>query len=370
MLNQPPSPEPFFPDRWEERAQRQLSGLRLPSAFEEYRGAIELVARATLWAMRFEQLLGSSGDSASSKSDASPVTAADLALQAFLVLGLRERYGEIPVVGEESTAVFSGPAGESLRQRVHEFVRLTRPHESDRAIDDAIEQGAGDGRSSQHWVIDPIDGTRGYLRGQQYCVCLALIRDQVPILGLAGCPRLGRQGWLVGAVRGGGARRWDLDQLDGEPIEVKASEPIREAVRKNLIACESSEATDRAKARLRRIGELLATPLVARPMESQCKFVLVATGDADLAVRLASRERERNRDMVWDYAGAVVFADESGAVMTDCDGATLLFGRGRQIDGNRGILCAAPWLHGRAVEACRATDLEWGIAVGGAGGPR
>ena len=262
--------------------------------------------------------------------------------------------------------MFRAAGGDQLRSRVHELALLARPGQSAAEIDDAIDQGTGDGRTPDHWVIDPIDGTRGYLRGQQYCVCLALVRDGRPILGLAGCPRLGRSGWLMGAVRGKGTWRWDLGRLGAAPDSPQASPPGRAT----LIACESSDASARARARLRRIGELLGSPLSARPMESQCKFVLVAAGEADLAMRLAVRERSANHDMVWDYAGAVVFAEEAGATMTDCDGGPLVFGRGREIDGNRGILCAAPWLHRRAVDACRAADIEFGVEVAAAGDAR
>ena len=342
------------------------SSLVMPPALVEFAGAVASVAEATNWAIRFGELLKGKDRGSSSKADASPVTAADMALQAFLVRALAERYGAILVVGEESTAVFTGPHGSELRSHVHEFARLATPGESDSDIDEAIESGSADGTSNQHWIIDPIDGTRGYMRGQQYCVCLALVRDGIPVLGLAGCPRLGPRGWLMGAVRGGGTWLWDLGDFSVPPVAMLATGHNRST----LIACESSGASDRAKSRLRRIGELLGAPLSARPMESQCKFVLVAAGEADLAVRLASRERERNRDMVWDYAGAVVFAEEAGAIMTDCDGVPLRFGRGRQIEGNRGILCAAPWLHARAVEACRAADREFEVDVAPSGDQR
>jgi 3'(2'), 5'-bisphosphate nucleotidase len=342
--------------------------LRCPPAFAEYRAALELVADATLWSMRFCDLLTGTQEGTSAKADATPVTAADMALQAVLADGLQAAYGAIPVVGEESTAVFApseserggGSGGVALRTRVEDLARLARPALSGRLLDEAIDRGCGDGMSREQWIIDPIDGTRGYLRGQQYCVCLALVRDGVPVFGVAGCPRLGERGWMIAAVRGGGAALWRLDDLGGTPRTPRAGEPDRGT----LVACESPGATDRARARLRRMGELVGGPMIVRPMESQCKFVLVATGEADLAIRLASYDPARNRDMVWDYAGAVVFAEESGARMTDCDGNPLRFGAGRLIDRNRGILCAPNWLHDRAVDACRVVDVEFDVPPG------
>jgi 3'(2'), 5'-bisphosphate nucleotidase len=336
---------------------------------DRYQPALRLVAEVTRWSARFATELAAESSSAggsASKADATPVTAADLALQAVLVAGLREAYGDVPVVGEESTAIFAAPGGDRLRSRVHALVHQVRPSMSARAIDDAIDAGAADGTSDRHWVIDPIDGTRGYLRGQQYCVCLALVEAGRPVFGAAGCPRLGRHGLVLAASAGGGAWCWDgrSPSIDEPPSSV-AVRSARESGAP-IVACESPEATDRARLRLRRLGEALGVPLIARPMESQCKFVLVALGESDLAVRFASSDPAKNRDMVWDYAGAVVFAEEAGAAMTDCDGAALRFGRGRSIDGNRGILCAPRWLHADAVQACRTVDVAIGALPIGA----
>lgn len=69
------------------------------------------------------------------------------------------------------------------------------------------------------WTLDPIDGTKGFLRGEQYAVCLALIIDSVVELGVIGCPNLpnsssrssgdgggevGERGAIFVAVRGQG----------------------------------------------------------------------------------------------------------------------------------------------------------------------
>ena len=65
------------------------------------------------------------------------------------------------------------------------------------------------------WTLDPIDGTKGFLRGEQYAVCLAFIVDSVVQVGVMGCPNLpvagagaeGERGCLFVAVRGQGAER-------------------------------------------------------------------------------------------------------------------------------------------------------------------
>lgn len=314
----------------------------------EFAAAAALLGDATEWSVRFAALLAAAPETR--KEDASPVTAADLALQAMLALGLAEIDPGASIVGEESTQVFRAPGGDALRRLVHELVRSARPGLSDADIDRAIDAGAADGRGERQWVIDPIDGTRGYLRGQQYCSCLAYVERGVVRFGAAGCPRLGTggEGAFVAATAGGGTWRWAGMRPDGPARRVSAAS----ASRTPFVACESPEVSDRAKRRLRTLGETLASPLIALPMESQCKFVLVATGDADLAIRFPPRDPTAGGvDMVWDYAGAVLMVDEAGGRMTDCEGRALRFGRGRAIEGNRGVLAGASWLHRAVVDA-------------------
>lgn len=55
----------------------------------------------------------------------------------------------------------------------------------------AIDRGQYEGGShGQHWTLDPIDGTKGFVRGGQYAICLALIEDGRVQLGVLGCPNL------------------------------------------------------------------------------------------------------------------------------------------------------------------------------------
>lgn len=78
----------------------------------------------------------------------------------------------------------------------------------------AIDRGNSEGGpSGRHWALDPIDGTKGFLRGGQYAVCLGLIEDGEVVLGVMGCPNLpldpknkdGEKGALFVAVKGEGA---------------------------------------------------------------------------------------------------------------------------------------------------------------------
>ena len=73
-----------------------------------------------------------------------------------------------------------------------------------------IDRGNATGLDCQRfWTLDPVDGTKGFLRGQQYAVCLALIVGGQVQLGVIGCPNLAAEdrtpGSLMFAVKGSGA---------------------------------------------------------------------------------------------------------------------------------------------------------------------
>jgi 3'(2'), 5'-bisphosphate nucleotidase len=321
----------------------------------EWQPAVEAVSIAARAAVRFAERLRDEPAGRVDKPDSSPVTAADLALQALLTMLLAERYGARDAVGEESTAVFS--ADHRLRELVHELVRLERPGIGGAAIDAAIDAAGGDGTEARHWVMDPIDGTRGYLRGLQYCTCLAFIEAGVPVFGGVGCPRLGPGGRVLAAARGLGSWEWEGLEAGGRPKPVRVREVggDREPVR----ACASPEIGPRSRSRLESlaVGLRPSSPqLEILAMESQVKFALVARGEADVAVRFPAGDPARDRDMIWDYAGAVTFVEEAGGRMTDCRGEPLRFGRGRAIERNAGVLCAAGWAWRPAVERLLAAD--------------
>jgi 3'(2'), 5'-bisphosphate nucleotidase len=71
------------------------------------------------------------------------------------------------------------------------------------------------GKTIGMWTIDPIDGTKGFLRGEQYAVCLSLIVDSKVQVGVIGCPNLPVDpahpekgtGCIFTAVRGQGAQQ-------------------------------------------------------------------------------------------------------------------------------------------------------------------
>ena len=276
------------------------------------------------------------------KGDGSPVTAADYAVQAIVVAGLRARLGgRVPLVGEEHADALVAARRPDAERLVVDTVRSVlgwMPHADALRAIDGDEPRPGE----PAWTIDPIDGTKGFLLGAQCSICLARIEGRVVTHGVLGCPRMGSggdfgihlsgPGLVYGASLGGGAFEWRAGC---------APAPLRRG---------PGDAVLRWARSLNRSGNAVPSrlepligaggPYTTVSMDSQCKYALVARDDADLVVRLP--RSPGHRECIWDHAPGTCIAAEAGAVVTDVRGAALDFSHGEQLAANEGILCVAP----------------------------
>ena len=291
------------------------------------------------------------------KDDRSPVTVADFASQAVVAHGLAEALGTPVLVAEEDADDLFRRASAAQRAEVLAAVRLAWPEADEAAVVAAIRMGAAEPAATGFWTLDPIDGTKGFLRGRQYAIALAWVEAGVPVLGVLGCPNLAADpaghledvdpsGSLYWAVRGAGAWRVDGEDPLGPCSEVACEEP---APTGPVLVCESVEAAhsdhDRSARLLARLG-VESAPL---RVDSQCKYALVAAGRAHAYLRLPTRPGYVER--IWDHAAGEVVATEAGCRVTDVDGRALDFSRGRGLAANRGVVCAPPGLAERLVAA-------------------
>jgi 3'(2'), 5'-bisphosphate nucleotidase len=126
------------------------------------------------------------------KKDKSPVTVADFGSQALICRALAEAFPDDPIIAEEDSAELRRAENAAILDRVVEHVRAIEPAK-DPSPDEVcgwIDRGATGEYRGRFWTVDPIDGTKGFLRGEQYAVALALVVDgQVVVAGLA-CPNL------------------------------------------------------------------------------------------------------------------------------------------------------------------------------------
>jgi 3'(2'), 5'-bisphosphate nucleotidase len=292
------------------------------------------------------------------KADTSPVTVADFASQALIAGQLAEAFPDDPLVAEEdSRTLESDPA--TLTQVV-ERLRTLRPGVDAGRVRAWIDRGGGQ-VGDRFWTLDPIDGTKGFLRGDQYVVALALLEGgavvvaalAAPSLGVDLQPRPSTDGCIAIAVRGDGTWVVPLKGGGGRRIVVSGCESPSDG--RLLSSVEAAHTDPEQLARLmRRLG------LVREPvrLDSQAKHMVIAGGQADLLIRFPPHDRPSYKEKLWDVAAGLLVVEEAGGRATDLDGQALHLMAGRELRRNRGILISNGRLHEAALGAIRAALAE------------
>ncbi|KAL3804003.1 hypothetical protein ACHAWO_001507 [Cyclotella atomus] len=162
------------------------------------------------------------------KQDASPVTIGDFASQATALKIIHSQFPSDMFIAEEGSDVLR--SDDQLLTKVWDAVKLASSdiesicswsdkEEVLRCIDygQGIDPSADDPiKSKRIWVLDPIDGTKGFLRGRleggQYCIALALLEDGEPVVSVLGCPNL--PGFLDPANRNVAFGTWPKEEID------------------------------------------------------------------------------------------------------------------------------------------------------------
>jgi 3'(2'), 5'-bisphosphate nucleotidase len=308
--------------------------------------AIAAVREASLLARRIQREMVGSG---LTKEDRSPVTVADFAVQALLARRLAERLPGSVLIGEEQADALRLEEGvESLDQVTH-FVRITIPDATPEEVCGLIDRASGEPPAT-FWTLDPIDGTKGFLRREQYAVALALVRNGEVELGVLGCPELSSGiGTLVIAVRGQGA--W-AQQLAGDGLWRR----LHASDRRDPATARILRSVEKAHTNVDEIGNLAKSLGVTEPpvpMDSQAKYLVLAAGAGDVLLRLLSPARSDYREKIWDQAAGSIVVDQAGGRITDLDGSPLDFSHGRTLAKNRGILATNGHLHDAILRALR-----------------
>ena len=175
------------------------------------------------------------------------------------------------------------------------------------------------------WVVDPIDGTRDYLRGRPgWAVSVALVEERLPVIGVLDAPARGEQ-WT--AERGRGAWR------NGERLTASARTELTGA----RVPADTRPPID---------ADLVA---VDKPNSIALRIAMVAAGEADLVATL-------KWGFEWDIAAAALIAAEAGATVSGAFGQPFAF---NTVSGEAfGVLVATPGIHAAAVERLRERALE------------
>jgi 3'(2'),5'-bisphosphate nucleotidase len=217
------------------------------------------------------------------KDDGSPVTLADRRAEAVILKGLAALAPGTPAVAEEETAAGRVP-----------------------------ETGGAAG--GEFFLVDPLDGTKEFLRGAQsrgeFTVNIALVRDGVPVVGAVHAPALGKL-WVAGP-----RHSWAADiGADGKPGPYRPNR-VRAVLAKGITALVSrSHRAPETDDYLQRYA-----PAEVRASGSSLKFCVIAEGGADLYPRLGPT-------MEWDTAAGDAVLRAAGGRTLTLDGAPLAYGK-------------------------------------------
>jgi 3'(2'), 5'-bisphosphate nucleotidase len=291
------------------------------------------------------------------------------------------------VAEEDSASLRDGAAGAAMLDRVtaavnEALVGAGRAPLTSAQVLTAIDAGASPGgRVGRHWVLDPVDGTLGFVRGDQYAVALALLEDGQVVAGALGCPNMPTRGdvlessdalsygfsprlvskmlagakgagaWYKGvlfaASRGAGTWASPTDpEVGAAPKRVAVSqqtEALSARMTEPVLKANSSQGFTAAVAS--------AMGFAGKPLRlySMVKYGAVARGDADVFMKFP---KAGYKEKIWDHAAGVIVVQEAGGVVTDAGGAPLDFGAGRFLEHlDRGIVASSTVLHTRLMAA-------------------
>lgn len=280
------------------------------------------------------------------KLDRSPVTIADFGSQAVICRTLAEAFPADAIVAEEDAGLLRQSAMAEQLQQVSAQVQAIVPEATDEAVLHWIDRGNGS-VADRYWTLDPIDGTKGFIRGDQYAIAIALIEAGQVQLGVMACPALpvkltepdGARGVIFVAVRGQGAQRILLSNGGTEPIRVETSG----AEAWQLI--ESVEAEHGNVELQQAVAASVGLTAAALKMDSQAKYGVVAQGQAALYLRLPWVKRPTYQENVWDHAAGAIVVEEAGGRVTDLHGRALDFSIAPKLIRNQGIVASNGVLH-------------------------
>lgn len=358
------------------RAQQRLASMSSTDYAKDLHIALLAVQRASLLT---KKVFHSHSKGTLSKSDTSPVTIGDFGAQALIISALRHNFPQDEIVAEEEAHDLR--ENSELQETVWSLVKSTQLSDSEaekelggaistpEAMLDIIDKGNSKGGSQGRiWAIDPIDGTKGFLRGGQYAVCLALMLDGDVKVGVLGCPNLPvsdteplregigadqtdseGNGVLFSAVKGEGAQSRALGTgalAKPSSIHMKPISKISEAT-----FCESVEAGHSNQSDSAQIAQRLGITRPSVRMDSQAKYGSIARGAGDLYLRLPVRKDYAEK--IWDHAAGDLIVREAGGEVTDARGHRLDFSRGRTLAENKGVVAAPKDIHAQVIEVVK-----------------
>lgn len=327
-----------------------------------------------------EEVLAHRASNTITKDDKSPVTIGDFSAQAVIINAIKHNFPDDEVVGEEDSkdlqenSTLASKVLATLQANDEQYSKFIGVDDAEEhrllgasfkdldQVSSVIDMGNSEGgNTGRIWALDPIDGTKGFLRGDQYAVCLALIVDGVVQVGVVGCPNLpdnftspSYNGGLFTAIKGQGSYYSKLfDRVDenlSKSEQIKMKNDLQSA--SEITVCEGVEKGHSSHDEQSRIKQYLGIPQTQTlNLDSQVKYCCLSKGLAELYLRLPVSATYREK--IWDHAAGNILITESGGVVSDMHGNPLNFGEGRYLNSS-GVIAGSKQFHSKVIEAIKA----------------
>ena len=288
------------------------------------------------------------------KDDRSPVTVADFGSQALICHALQQAFPDTPVIAEEDSTMLQTEEQAHILQQVVARVQTHEPAADAESVCRWIDHGNADRYHDRFWTLDPIDGTKGFVRGDQYAIALALVENGVPTVAALGCPNLPddldnptSHGQVFIAVRDEGAMQFPLGDPDaaGTPIHTRDTAQSEEAR-----FCDSFVSAHSAHDKAKEVGDMLGISAPPIRMDSQAKYAIVARGDANIYFRLP-RPGSDYTEKIWDHAAGRLVVEAAGGRVSDMHGEPLDFTHAPLLSENTGVVATSGAIHDDVIQA-------------------
>ncbi|KAE7995562.1 hypothetical protein FH972_000342 [Carpinus fangiana] len=326
----------------------------------ELEAAVDVVERACHLCVDVKSSLFSTDDRIVEKNDQTPVTVADFGVQALVSLELGKLFPSIPLVAEEDSSFLrSNNLEDSVVSAVSDKAGVEdKPWARDDVLK-AIDRGAKEAflfgtKPATYWVLDPIDGTRGFLKGSEalYVVGLALVVEGELVLGVMGCPN-----WRNDFSNEFISEVPKKENLSGSGVimvaHIGCGTWTKSQTWESLPLSATVSATTDADSI--KDNHVLLLPTCCG---SLCKYLMVASGRASAFILLAKAQKTVK---AWDHAVGMICVHEAGGKVTDWKGGQVDLAA--DIDGRRiifpsgGVLVTNGNLHDQILEMISSRPL-------------
>ncbi|KAL6696202.1 hypothetical protein J3F84DRAFT_373367 [Trichoderma pleuroticola] len=330
-----------------------------------------------------------------SKHDATPVTMADFGAQALIMAALSQLFPWDSFVGEEDAETLR--KDEALAATVFELVQEISDdfakHESVNAdehlavtslpgvmsqaemLDLLDRAGRGTpGPKGRFWIMDPVDGTATFLKGQQYAISLALVDDGKEVLSVVCYPNLSLDdgvvaetgvdtfgcGVMLSTIRGEGTeyRKLSTEYYLGPSRKLDRFPAPTSLADLRLVDCLASKSSrlDIAEGLAKQLGALSFPGIDLWSSHVRYGALMLGEGEEGkhIMIRVPVGARgDPSRAYVWDHAGSQLLYTEMGGKVTDLEGKDIDFGAGRTLAANWGLVAAPESVHGEVLRLVR-----------------